>query len=83
MSFSDMVTGSVLMRTLALIFLFVALLVSIGIAAYDLLLNRTIPQMVYAILYSGFGAALALLNINVGVGLQPMKNGSSINGGTQ
>lgn len=80
-SFSELVTSSVLARSCALIVLFLAMVLAMGIAAFDLISGRPIPGEVSALVSIGLGFALTILGINYGVILQPAK-GNSTNGTT-
>jgi polyferredoxin len=70
-NFRDMVQQSVLARGLATIFLFLVLLIALFISAYDLLIGRDVPAMVYTVLSGGVVACATLIGINLGIILQP------------
>jgi hypothetical protein len=71
MSFAQMVTGSILVRFMAIIVLFLIMLASIAVATVDLLINRSVPSIVCTVLGFGVGTAGTLIGINFGVVLQP------------
>lgn len=73
MNFSELVTSSVLARTLALLVLALALVSAIIVAAVDFLTGRAVPSEIINILYFGLGLALSITGINFGVVLTPDK----------
>lgn len=71
MTFPEMVTGSILVRFMAIIILFMVMIACIIVATVDLLLNRSIPSVICTILGVGIGTSGTLVGINFGVVLQP------------
>lgn len=71
MTWSDMVTKSILTRSLAAIFLFAVLLVALAVGGYDLFLNRDVPSVVSTLIGGGVVYSCVILGINLGIILQP------------
>lgn len=73
MSFSNMVTSSVFARALALLILAFVMLAAIVVGAVELIRGQEVNPIIYTIIGVGIGTAGAIVNINFGVVLQPMK----------
>lgn len=77
MSFSNMVTQSILMRALAIFILAAVMGCALAIATVDYILGRAIPADISTILWVGVGYATTILGVNLGIVLQPAKNATT------
>lgn len=71
MSFSEMVTSSVLARALALFIVAVTVIVAILVGAVELLRGENVNPIIWAVAGSGVTTAWTIVSINFGVVLQP------------
>lgn len=70
-NFSELVTSSVLLRTLAIVIVALTVIAAILVGTVELLTQQPINPIVWTIVGTGVVQALAVLNINYGVVLQP------------
>lgn len=70
-NFSELVTSSVLLRTLAIVIVALTVIAAIIVGTVELLEQLPVNPIVWTIVGTGVVQALAVLNINYGVVLQP------------
>lgn len=71
MNFSELVTSSVLLRALAIVILGLTVIAALIVGMVELLEHQAVNPIVWTIVGTGVVQALAVLNINYGVVLQP------------
>lgn len=70
-SFSELVTSSVLLRSLAILIVGLTVIAAIVVGTIEILERQAINPIVWTVVGTGLVQALAVLNINYGVVLQP------------
>lgn len=70
-NFSELVTSSVLLRTLAIVIVGLTVIAAIVVGMVEMLQGQAINTIIWTIVGTGVVQALAVLNINYGVVLQP------------
>lgn len=70
-NFSELVTSSVLLRTLAILIVGLTVVAAIIVGMVEMLQGLPINPIIWTIVGTGVVQALAVLNINYGVVLQP------------
>lgn len=79
-NFSELVTSSVLLRSLAILIVGLTVICAIIVGMVEMLQGLSINPIIWTIVGTGVVQALAVLNINYGVVLQPAPKPTVTNG---